>query len=248
LGYQAPPGDLFALEMAIERSTRGSYFMACGWNTGYFGLQELGDGRKVAIFSVWDPTRGDDPNAVDAADRVELLHADPEARIKRFGGEGTGGQCMIDWPWELEVPERFLVRATQDVASGKTAYEAQLFDRRAERWRHLATFRTRTGKQRFHGFYSFVEDFRRDRQSVQELRRARFGNGWVRRAENGEWIALAAARFTASGAPWEDRERIDAGPREAGWFFLATGGEARTTRALGELLESPPLSLPAEKR
>ena len=34
----------------------------------------LKDGRRVALFSVWDPTKGDDPNAVRPEDRVELLH------------------------------------------------------------------------------------------------------------------------------------------------------------------------------
>ena len=52
-GWAAPDATLFYNEMVIDQSTTGSYFMACGWNTGYFGIQELGDGKKVAIFSVW---------------------------------------------------------------------------------------------------------------------------------------------------------------------------------------------------
>ena len=119
-GWASPDATLFYNEMIVDQSTTGSYFMACGWNTGYFGIQELTNGKKVAIFSVWDPTKGDDPNAVTPEQRVELLHEGEGVRIKRFGGEGTGGQCMVDFDWSPGQTNRFLVRATQ--ADGKTAY------------------------------------------------------------------------------------------------------------------------------
>src|SRR5687767_6016311 len=64
LGWQGPGGDLFYNEMAVEKSVPGSYFMAVGWNTGYFGIQEITPKNKVVIFSVWDPTKGDDPKEV----------------------------------------------------------------------------------------------------------------------------------------------------------------------------------------
>src|SRR5688572_24252891 len=73
LGYPAPEGRLFYTEMTVEESVPGSYFMACGFHRGYFGIQELGNGKKVVIFSVWDPTTGDNPNAVATEKRVEVL-------------------------------------------------------------------------------------------------------------------------------------------------------------------------------
>lgn len=98
-GWPAPDGEIFCTSMIVDRSEPGSYFMACGWSSGYFGIQELGDGRKVILFSVWDPARGDDPNQVQASERVQCLFNDPEMRIRRFGGEGTGGQCMGTFDW-----------------------------------------------------------------------------------------------------------------------------------------------------
>lgn len=71
LFYPTPDAALFYNEMTVLESTPGSYFMAAGWSTGYFGIQELSDGRKVILFSVWDPTKGDDPNAVKQEERVE---------------------------------------------------------------------------------------------------------------------------------------------------------------------------------
>src|SRR5690348_8553813 len=64
LGFVGAEGDAFYNECVVEKTTDGSYFMVCGWDTGYFGIQQLRGDRKLAIFSVWDPTRGDDPNAV----------------------------------------------------------------------------------------------------------------------------------------------------------------------------------------
>ena len=113
LGYPAPDAVLFYNEMTVLESTPGSYFMAAGWNTGYFGIQELDNGRKVILFSVWDPTKGDDPSAVKQEERVECLHT-PDVRIRRFGGEGTGGQCMGSFDWKIGETHRFAVTAVAD--------------------------------------------------------------------------------------------------------------------------------------
>src|SRR6476620_9163369 len=55
LSYPAAEGLLFYNEVVVEKSVNGSYFMACGWNTGYFGIQQLGGADdKIVLFSVWD--------------------------------------------------------------------------------------------------------------------------------------------------------------------------------------------------
>src|SRR5262245_44295012 len=83
LNYPAPEGLLFYNEVVVEKSVNGSYFMACGWNTGYFGIQQLGMADdKIVLFSVWDPAKGDDPNAVKKEDQVEVLFEGEGARIK----------------------------------------------------------------------------------------------------------------------------------------------------------------------
>jgi hypothetical protein len=229
LGYPAPEGDLFYNEMVVTESVNGSYFMACGWNTGYFGIQQLGNPtNKVAIFSVWDPTKGDDPRAVKTEDRVELLYEGAGVRIKRFGGEGTGGQCMTPFAWKIGETNRFALQA--EVQGEKTAYTAWLYDNSTNGWRKLATFRTRTGGKWLGGYYSFVEDFRRDTKSANQVRRAQFGRGWIH-TRDGKWQPLTTARFTASGAKWESKENIDAGSMN-GLFYLATGGDTKRSREL----------------
>ncbi len=74
--------------------------------------------------------------------------------------------------------------------------------------------------------YSFIEDFQRDRVSATKVRRARFGNGWLR-TNDGQWVALTRARFTGDGNPVTN---IDAGAA-GGRYFLATGGETDNTGA-----------------
>ncbi len=237
LGYPGPEGLVFYNEMVVEKSVNGSYFMACGWNTGYFGIQQLGKPEdKVVIFSVWDPTKGDDPGVVKTEDRVEVLFEGEGVRIKRFGGEGTGGQCMWQHPWQSGETNRFLIAAKLE--GPKTSYTAWFGATNG--WKKLATFRTRTQGRPLSGYYSFVEDFRRDYKSVHDARRARYGNGWVQTTKD-EWVPLTRARFTASGAEWESKENIDAGIA-AGWFYLATGGTTAMTRELRSMMELPPQS------
>jgi hypothetical protein len=245
LHYPAPAAAAFYNELTVEQSVPGSYFMACGFRHGYFGVQELSRGRKVVLFSVWDPTKGDDAAKVPLEQRVEVLHQDADVEVKRFGGEGTGGQCFFRYDWKAGQPCRFLVRAKAD--GDKTAYAAYFFLPESKAWKHLVTFRTRTGGDRLAGLYSFIEDFRRDTTSAGEMRRARFSNGWV---FANEWKPLLAARFTASSSEWEAKDTIDAGVA-GGAFYLQTGGATKTTTPLNAAIERPagaekPPGVPAE--
>lgn len=247
LWYSAPSGTAFFNQVTVEKSAAGSYFMACGFNHGYFGIQELGNGKKVVLFSVWDPGRQNDPKAVAADRQVKVIAQGEGVRIKRFGGEGTGGQSMWNYNWRIEETNRFCLRAT--VQGEKTAYAAYFFVPEEKRWKHLATFRTTTKGSALKGYYSFVEDFRRDTKSVGEVRRARFGNGWVKPVD-GAWVPLVQARFTASGANWESKENINAG-LSGNEFFLATGGETKMTMKLRDQIVAPstgtlPPDVPAE--
>ncbi|RBP39099.1 uncharacterized protein DUF5077 [Roseimicrobium gellanilyticum] len=248
LGWPAPAAEWFYLEGRVETSTAGSYFMVCGWNTGYFGVQELGKGRKVGIFSVWDPTKGDNPEAVKLEDRVEILAQGKDVKVSRFGGEGTGGKSMTDFPWEIGETLRCVVQAR--VEGEKTAYTGWLWQPKEKAWKLMATFRVHTGGKPLSGLYSFVEDFRRDGKSVHEVRRAVFGNGWVRTVE-GQTQPLTKARFTHSKAPTEAGELIDAGHAPGG-LYLQNGGDTKKSVSPGTVLEmkdapkTPPADLPVE--
>jgi hypothetical protein len=204
--------------------------------------------NKIVIFSVWDPTRGDDANKVPLEQRVQVLYQDASTKVSRFGGEGTGGKCIWPYVWQTNETCRFVVHAVVD--RDRTSYAGWFFDGHAHEWRHLVTFSTRTSGRHLRGPYSFVEDFRRDGKSVNETRRARFGNGWLRGVD-GKWVSLNQATFTASSAEWESKDNIDAGIFD-NTFYLATGGNIVRTHELKQLIQLPessnthPPDLPGE--
>ena len=247
LGYAGPPAVAYYNEATVQQSAEGSYFMACGWGRGYFGIQEQGKGKKVVIFSVWDAAAGEDPKTVPDEKRVKLLAKGDDVRAGRFGNEGTGGQSFLDFDWKLGETYRFFVTAAPDKDDDKrTVYAGHFYLPEKKAWTHMATFSTPDGGRKLGGYYSFVEDFRRDKVSLTKTRKATFGNGWVKTAE-GEWEPLTKARFTGDSNP---ATNIDAGVTD-GRFFLATGGETenattklndRMTRDAGQ--QKPPADLP----
>lgn len=232
LAYPAPDAIAFYTEMTPTNSADGTYFMACGFNLGYFGIQELYDGRKVVIFSVWDPGDQNNPNAVAADQRVKLLEKGPKTTVKRFGGEGTGGQSFVDLDWKLGQTYRFVVKAMPD-GDDRTAFAAYFQNPGDTEWTHVATFSTLTKEKHLKGLYSFIEDFRRNKVSLTKTREARFGNGWVL-DKNGKGQPLTRARFTADSNP---ATNIDA-RAEGAEFVLATGGAIKNEHTkLREILE-----------
>jgi hypothetical protein len=247
LRYLPQEGIAFYNEMSVEKSSDGTYFMAAGWSKGYYGIQELASGKKVVLFSVWDPTAGDDPKTVDESKRVKMLHKDDAVRVQRFGGEGTGGQSFFDYDWKVGETYRFLVTAKPD-GEARTAYSGYFYLPEKKEWKHLVTFSTITNGTLLKGYSSFVEDFRRNKISTTKERRASYGNGWVKPAK-GEWVPLDKARFTADANPVLN---IDAGAT-GGRYFLATGGDIENkttklkdtiTRDTEESNAKPPADLP----
>jgi hypothetical protein len=233
LNYAAPKAEWYYNEVTVEKSVPGSYFMVCGFRHGYFGIQERANGSKVVLFSVWDPTRGDNPNQVPEKERVEVVYHADDVLAKRFGGEGTGGQSFFEFPWKVGETYRFAVHA--ETVDNKTSFSGYIYLPEKKAWKHLVTFRTITGGTQLESPHSFVEDFRRDGKSATQVRRAVYGNGWVRDA-SGKWTPLEKARFTASGATWEAKETIDAGAVKDR-FYLQTGGDTHMTNKLNGSFE-----------
>jgi len=249
LVYPAPTGAMFYNEVSISQSAPGTYFMTCGWSKGYFGIQELSSGKKVVIFSVWDPAAGDNPANVPAEKQVKMLHKDADVRVGRFGNEGTGGQSFYNYDWKANETYRFLVAAQPD-GPERTAYAGYFYIPEKQEWKHLVTFSTLTPEgELLRGYYSFVEDFQRNKVSTTRVRQANFGGGWIKTAD-GQWTSLDKARFSADRNPVTN---IDAGADDSR-FFLATGGNTENTHAkLRDTItlpagdRRPPTDLPTAK-
>ena len=236
--------NAFYNEITVQQSAPGTYFMACGFNMGYFGIQELANGKKVVLFSVWEPGQGNDPSATPEERRVKNISVGNNVRVKRFGGEGTGGQSFYDYDWQTDQVCRFAVFAKPN--GRRTEFAGYFYVAEEGRWQHMATFSTLTGRHMLSGLYSFVEDFRRNGQSASRNRRAQFGNGWIRDDEQ-QWMPLTRARFTADQTPTLN---IDSGISDDR-FFLATGGDLENNHTplnqwsqLKPHDRKPPLDLP----
>ena len=232
LWYPAEQGVVYYNEVTVEKSYPGSYFCVCGFRHGYFGIQELWEGRKVVIFSVWDPGKQNNPNVVPEDRRVKVFHEGDGVRVSRFGNEGTGGKSMFDYQWKLGETYRCMVKVS--VEGKRTTYAAYFYLNEQSKWKHLATFQTITGGDYLSGYYSFIEDFRRNGESARNVRRAQYGNGWVK-TKAGKWLPLTQAKFTADRTPTMN---IDAGV-EGGRFFLQNGGDTENHIPLSSTMNCP---------
>lgn len=233
---QAQDSAWVYMEVEAQESSPGTYFCALGFEKGYMGMQELADGKKVVIFSVWEPNHGEVADSVPEDQRAKLLTKGDGVRTARFGGEGTGGQSFFDYDWQIGETMRFLVSA-EPVGDHATVFTGRFYDNKREEWQLMTQFQTITDGIRFRGVYSFVEDFRRNYESAKARRNAHYNNGWAWSVD-GEATALTQSRFTADKNP---ALSIDAGSL-AGGFFLATGGDTqmKTTQLNDSLSRAQP--------
>lgn len=223
LSYPVPQGadvQWFYNEVTVRKDPVWSYYEACGFARGYFGIQVNSPTERRIIFSVWDsgkePT---DRGKVTAEDRVQLLAKGEGVVTSDFGNEGTGGHSHLVYPWKTGDTYRFLVSARPDGAA--TIYTAWFYFPEKNSWGLIASFRAPKDGKYLRGLYSFNEDF--DGANGQQLRRAEFGNQWIKTVD-GRWIELTKARFTHT-ARGIYKDRLDRGAGVIGdRFYLTNGG------------------------
>lgn len=197
----------------------GSYFMANGFGQGYFGIQVKSPTERWVLFSVWSPFRTDNPREIPEDQRVATLASGPDVVARDFGGEGSGGQSFLRYPWKAGTTYAFLTRVRPD-GEGSTIYTGWFAEKGGD-WRLIASFRRPKTDTWLTGFHSFLENFSADRGHLG--RRSFHGNQWVRDNE-GVWHELTRARFTGD-ATARGRHRLDyAGGVEDGRFFMRNGG------------------------
>jgi hypothetical protein len=112
LNFPIPDGvqaKWFYNEVTVKKDPIWSYYEACGFARGYFGIQVNSPTERRIIFSVWDagkePT---DRSKVAPEDRVQLLAKEPGVIASDFGNEGTGGHSHLVYPGRPGRPIVFL--------------------------------------------------------------------------------------------------------------------------------------------
>lgn len=198
----------------------GSYFMANGFGQGYFGFQVKSPTERWVLFSVWSPFSTNNPNAVPEKDRVTTLAKGQDVNAQKFGGEGSGGQSFLKYPWQAGKTYRFLTRV-QPNDDNTTDYTAWFGDKEAGEWRLIASFRRPRTKTHLTGFHSFLENFSVSFGAQKRL--GLYGNQWVCDTE-GTWHEITRARFTADATARGDHRLDYAGGSRDGVFFMKNGG------------------------
>ncbi|MEO6594356.1 MAG: DUF3472 domain-containing protein [Planctomycetota bacterium] len=239
LGYDVPTArrddiEWFYCEITPRTDPLWTYYMATGWQRGYFGMQVNSATERRIIFSVWDAgDEAKDRGKVDADDQVQLVAKGDGVHASGFGNEGTGGHSHLVRDWKLGETFRFLVHAQPD--GEHTTYTGWFWLAETKQWGLIASFRAPKDGGRLRGLYSFNENFSGANGDL--LRDCEFGNAWVGTSA-GKWLPLHNARFTHDGHG--KSERLDrSGGLRGERFYLQNGGfGAESTRA-GSRFELP---------
>ncbi|MCL4789146.1 MAG: DUF3472 domain-containing protein [Verrucomicrobia bacterium] len=227
----------FYCEVTAVDDPVATFYMACGWHRGYFGMQVNSLTERRIIFSVWDSgNEAVDRNKVADENRVRLMGKGEGAYTGDFGNEGTGGHSHLKYLWKTGEPQKFIVTA-QPTNKTFTIFSGYYFHPDKREWMLISSWQAPKEGGWLRGLHSFSENFW---GSTGHLRRkALFGNQWIR-TPGGDWRELTTAGFSHDPTGRQDRLDRFMGV-EDGKFFLSHGGFVPGSTKYGEQFSRPPL-------
>jgi hypothetical protein len=225
LSYPTPADakiEWFYSEVTAVLDPVTTFYMACGFSRGYFGMQVNSTTERRIIFSVWDAGTGataKDRSKVDKENQVSLIAKGEGVTGSVFGNEGTGGHSHLKYLWKTGVPQKFLLTA-QPEADQFTVYSGYYFRPDKNAWMLISSMKAPKDGGYLKRLHGFSENFGGSNGYLQ--RKALYGNQWVRSAD-GKWTELTAATF--SHDPTGKANRLDRYMgTEDNRFFLSQGG------------------------
>lgn len=225
----------FYCEMTGVEEPIWTYYMACGWHRGYFGMQVNSPTERRIIFSVWDS--GDEAVSRDKVgheDRVTLVAKGEGVYSGDFGNEGTGGHSHLKFPWKTGEKQPFLVTA-KPVDETHTVFSGYYFRPDQKKWMLISSWKAPKDGGWLRGLYSFSENFGGSNGHLS--RKALFGNQWLQ-TEQGDWLEVTLASFSHDPTGKSDRLDRFMGV-ENGQFFLHQGGFVPGFTPFGEKFTRP---------
>ena len=227
--------EAFYCEMTGLEDPIWTYYMACGWHRGYFGMQVNSPTERRIIFSVWDSgNEAVDRNKVIEEDRVKLMAKGEGVYAGDFGNEGTGGHSHLKYMWKTGQKQRFIVTA-KPADFTHTIYSGYYFHPDKRRWVLISSWKAPKEGGYLRRLYSFSENFGGSNGHV--LRKALYGNQWIRTAD-GRWTELTTASFSQDPTGKADRLDRFMGV-ESGQFFLSHGGFVHGFTEYGQKFTRP---------
>lgn len=226
----------FYCEMTGIEDPLWTYYMACGWHRGYFGMQVNSPKERRIIFSVWDSgSEVVDRDKVADEDRVTLVAKGEGVYSGDFGNEGTGGHSHLKYLWKTGEKQRFLVTA-DPVDATHTVFAGYYYNPDKKEWMLISSWKAPKEGKRLRGLYSFSENFVGKNGHV--LRKSLFENQWLRTAD-GEWQEITQATFSHDKTGKSDRLDRYMGVTADGQFFLSHGGFLEGFTKFGEPFTRP---------
>jgi hypothetical protein len=243
LSYPVPKDinvDTFYCEMTGVEEPLWTYYMACGWHRGYFGMQVNSPTERRIIFSVWD-SGGEavDRKKVGDENRVKLIAKGEGVYSGDFGNEGTGGHSHLKYLWKTGEKQRFIVTA-KPVGTNATIFSGFWFHPEKKEWMLISSWKAPKEGGYLRGLYSFSENFGGSNGHL--VRKALYGNQWLRTAD-GKWIEQVEAKFSHDSTGKADRLDRFMGV-ENGQFFLSHGGFINRFTKYGDPFTRPATSKP----
>ena len=240
LAYPTPKGaDIaaFYVEATGVEDPVATYYMAAGFNRGYFGMQVNSPTERRIIFSIWDSGAGGKANKRDEVakeDQTQLVAKGEGVFAGGFGNEGTGGHSHLVYPWKTGSKQKFLV-TVKPTENDSAIYAGYWFHPEKKAWMLIASFKAPKAKGSLSGLYSFSENFGGSNGYLQ--RKALFGNQWIQ-LRDGTWQEITEASF--SHDPTGKAARLDRFMGvENGQFFLSNGGFVSGFTKFGEHFTRP---------
>lgn len=227
--------ESFYNELTPRTDPVATYYEACGFSRGYFGIQVNSPTERRVIFSVWDAgNEAVKRSNVADENRVKLLAKGDGVVAGDFGNEGTGGHSHLTYSWKTGETQKLLV--TAKVEGDATIYTGYYYFNDTQRWGLIASFRAPRDGKLLHGLYSFNEDF--DGANGHLRRLCEFGNQWIKTKE-GQWRELTTAGFSHDATGGNDRRDFGAGVTKAGRFYLSNGGFIAEPLKKGDMMHRP---------
>jgi len=239
--FQTPPEiediEWFYNEIEIDENQDviGSYFMACGFSGGYFGIQVNSETERRILFSIWSPYKTDDHKSIPEEYRIKLLSKGEGVTTGEFGDEGSGGQSYKVFSWKIKTRYKFIVSA-KPTENESTIYTAYFYDLEQDTWNLIASFRKPKTHSYLTRLYSFLENFIPETGIIS--RQGGFYNQWIRDSK-GKWHEITEAQFSADAtAKKGSRFDYSGGTKNQG-FYLKNCGFTNDHLKIGTLLNRP---------
>lgn len=212
----------------------GSYYMANGFNGGYFGIQANSETERRILFSIWSPYKTNNPSEIPEEYKIKLLKKGENVTSGKFGDEGSGGQSYKVFNWKTGINYGFLIGA-KPTTNNSTIYTAYFFNPDENKWNLIAQFKRPKTHTHLKGLYSFLENFIPE-QGVYD-RKGMYSNQWVYNADG--WHEVNQIQFTADNTA-KKQNRLDySGGVENNVFYLRNCGFTNEKTEMGSTFERP---------